>query len=174
MLRGINVSGHNPVSMPVLRDSFADMGFEDVTTYLQSGNIVFRAPGRSTAARLEKTVTAALADRLDLTVPVLVRTAAEMDHVVEANPFLTDAGDVTKLHVTFLQSVPEPTRVAALEEEDHGREQLAVDGRSVYLCCPDGYGRTRLGPAVLERRLAAVSTTRNWKSVTAIGKLLAG
>jgi uncharacterized protein (DUF1697 family) len=173
MLRGINVSGHNLVSMAALRDAFGALGLADVTTYLQSGNVVFSAPGRTTAARLEQTVAAGLQADLDLDVPVIVRSRADMAGVVVANPFVADVGDVTKLHVTFLKTTPRAKRVVELEAADFGREKLAVIGREVHLLCPDGYGRTKLGPAVLERRLDTTSTTRNWKSVTAIGKLLA-
>ena len=174
MLRGINVGGHNRVSMPDLRATFEHGGYGNVATYVQSGNVLFDAPGRQTASTLEHSVKALLQDQLGLDVPVLVRSGEELSDVMVTNPFLAEGHDPSQLHVTFLQTRPTAAATQALEARDFGAERLAVVGREVYLLCPGGYGRTKLTPPMLERALGATSTTRNWKSVLAIGALARG
>jgi uncharacterized protein (DUF1697 family) len=171
LLRGINVGPHHRVSMPDLRGAFEAAGYEDVTTYVQSGNVLFDAGGRATPARLESAIAAVLEDRLELAVPVLVRSGDEMTAVIAANPFVAAGHDRGHLHVAFLRARPPTSAVVALQGRDFGAERLAVAGREVYLLCPAGYGRTKLTPPMLERALGSPSTTRNWKSVLAIGEL---
>jgi uncharacterized protein (DUF1697 family) len=174
MLRGINVGGHNRVSMPDLRAAFEHGGYENVTTYVQSGNVVFDARDRQRPSTVEHAVQGLLNDRLGLDVPVLVRSGEELRGVVTANPFIAEGHDRSQLHVTFLQTRPTAGATRELEGRDFGAERLAVVGREVYLLCPGGYGRTKLTPLMVERALGAATTTRNWKSVLAIGELARG
>jgi uncharacterized protein (DUF1697 family) len=173
MLRGINVGGHHRVSMPDLCRVFEAMGFGAVSSYVQSGNVIFDAPGRASESRLQATIASALSRELMLDVPIIVRTASTMADVLTHNPFSSEAPP-TALHVTFLASEPAAAAVADLEAgaRRFEPERLEVRARHVYLLCPNGYGRTKLNPAFLERHLHTPSTTRNWKSVTAIHALL--
>jgi len=93
----------------------------------------------------------------------------EMEDVVAGNPFPRERGiDVTKLHVTFL-SASVPTRALKnLEALPKQSDQFYVGRREIYLYCPDGYGRTKLSNATLEKALSVVGTTRNWRTVTAL------
>jgi uncharacterized protein (DUF1697 family) len=88
--------------------------------------------------------------------------------VVAANPFLDGSADLAKLHVTFLAEAPDPERAARLEAPAGQPDELSLAGREVYLHTPDGYGRSKLSNAFLEKRLGVAATTRNWKTV---GKL---
>ena len=175
LLRGVNVAGTNKVKMDELRRLFADLGHTEVGTYLQSGNVVFAddAPGddrTGLAAGIEK----AIADRMGLTVTVLLRTRAELEKVLAANPYLDRETDPAKLPVTFLAEAPDPERAAALSIPAGETGVFTLIGREVYLHTPDGYGRTKLNNAFLERKLGVAATTRNWKSVGALHELLGG
>ena len=176
LLRGVNVAGTNKVKMDELRRLFADLGHTEVGTYLQSGNVVFAAAPADAddraglAAGIEK----AIADTLGLTVTVLLRTRPELEKVLAANPYLDRETDPAKLPVTFLAEAPDPERAAALSIPAGETGVFTLIGREVYLHTPDGYGRTKLNNAFLERKLGVAATTRNWKSVGALHELLGG
>jgi uncharacterized protein (DUF1697 family) len=173
LLRGINLGARNRIAMADLRDLFAGMGAEDVTTHLQSGNVVFRSTVGS-ASRLSGTIEGEIRSRFGLDVVVLLRTRAELGDVVAGNPLAGRGRETKHLHVTFLRDAPAPKRVRALEARDFGPDELRVLRREAYLRCPNGYGRSKLSNAYLERELGVAATTRNWKTVTTLAELAAG
>jgi uncharacterized protein (DUF1697 family) len=171
LLRSINVGGRNRVPMSDLRAMIESLGFEEVTTYVQSGNVIFTGTG--SPAVVAGALSGAMADRLGLTVPVVVRTDRQLGQVLSTSPYRSMEVDPKTLHVTFLASSPDPGAVRALEEEA-GRfapDRLQVVGDDVYLHCPGGYGETKLNNGFLERRLGVVATTRNWRTVTTLAEM---
>ncbi len=175
MLRSVNVGGRNRLSMTDLRSQVGSLGYGEVATYLQSGNVVFTAVGVSTQSVGER-IAQQLTTELGLSVPVLVRTAAELSSVVESTPYADLDADPRTVHVTFLADAPDTAAVEAMRdrEDEFGLDRFEVIGTEVHLYCPGGYGETKLNNAYLERRLGAVATTRNWKTVTALAGLAAG
>lgn len=165
MLRGINVSGQKKIEMKALKALYEATGFRDVITYIQSGNVVFSAPGISpekTARQIEE----AIAGKFGFQVPVIIRTHNEMGVLLSANPFLQEAGiDHTKLHVTFLADYPSPENLEKLHRINAGTDQFIIAGKEVYIYCPEGYGRTKLTNQLFEQKLKITATTRNWKTV---------
>ncbi|HVF20836.1 MAG TPA: DUF1697 domain-containing protein [Mycobacteriales bacterium] len=159
LLRGINVGGHAKVAMADLRTVFESLGFDDVATYIQSGNVVFGSAAPVDVRAVEQRI----ADDLGVTPDVLLRTAEEIDAVVRGNPF----ADTDGLHVTFLADTPTGTVEAPAGQPD----ELAVVGREAYVRCPDGYGRTKLNNTFLEKRLGVPATTRNWKTVVTLAEM---
>jgi uncharacterized protein (DUF1697 family) len=169
LLRGINLGARNKVSMADLRALFADLGAEDVATYVQSGNVVFRSaesPGKLTDA-LEKRIRR----DLGLDVTVLVRTQRQFAKLVAASPFADGVSDPTKLHVTFLADKPDPARARELDPTLSEPDEFRVVGQEVYLHCPNGYGRSKLSNAYFEKQLDVRATTRNWRTVTKLAEL---
>jgi uncharacterized protein (DUF1697 family) len=169
LLRGINLRRHNRIAMADLRKLVDELGGEDVQTYVQSGNVVFRS--RAAASKLEEALTRRIRDALGLDVTVLVRTAAGLAKVVSGNPFLATGADPTMLHATFLATTPARGRVRRLNDADFAPDELRVSGRTVYVHCPAGYGRSKLSNAFLEKELDVRATTRNWRTVTALAEL---
>ncbi len=169
LLRGINVGGRAKLSMADVRAAFVDMGFDDVSTYIQSGNVLFRSS--SSPATLPLAIEQALAGAFDLAVKALLRTSAQLAKVVERNPLAAGGRDPAKLHVTFLAAKPPPARVAAIDTEAFLPDELRVREREVFLHCPTGYGRSKLNNTFFERRLGVLSTTRNWNTVTTLARL---
>ncbi len=155
--------------MDDLRALYEAHGHHDVTTYVQSGNVISRSSARTTAA-VARAMRRAIADDLGLDVTVLVRTPAELRRVLEGNPFLGHGTDVTKLHVTFLAEPAAAARVTALDRDAFTPDRFAIDGREVYVHCPDGYGRTKINNAFFERKLGVAATTRNWTTVTELAE----
>jgi len=163
LLRGINVGGHRKVPMATLRDLFVDAGYDQVTTYIQSGNVVFshRSPSSD---RLRADLETRIGDAMGFEVPVMVRTKAEMADVVVRNPYPGVEG--TELHVLFLADDLPAGALDAIDSIDVERfapETLVVSGREIYLHLPDGMGRAKL-PAALGR-LDMATTARNWRTV---------
>jgi uncharacterized protein (DUF1697 family) len=169
LLRGINLGSRNRVSMPELRTLFEALGAEDVSTYVQSGNVVFRSSER--AGELEKSAAKRIAKDLGVDVTVLVRSGKQLAKLVSGNPFTTPKRDPKTLHVTFLAETPPAARVRELDPAVASPDEFRVVGQDVYLLCPNGYGRSKLSNAFFEKRLGVAATTRNWKSVTALAEL---
>jgi uncharacterized protein (DUF1697 family) len=166
LLRAVNV-GSNMLKMEHLREMLAELGFADVKTYLQSGNVLFSAKGTRAqlAARIEKRVSEATR----LPVSAILRTPAELQRIIAANPFAKEAAGTPKaVHVTFLAAKAPKTGAAEIGKLQSGADRWHVAGADIYLHCPGGYGRTKLNNTALERVLGARATTRNWRTVTAL------
>jgi uncharacterized protein (DUF1697 family) len=164
LLRGINLGARNKVSMPDLRALFESLGAEDVETYVQSGNVVFRS--RDNAGKLTESIEKRIGRDLGLSVTVLLRTRQQLAKVFAGNPFAADKREPTKLHVTFLAANPDPARVRKLDPKRAEPDEFRVVGQEVYLHCPNGYGKSKLTNAYFEEQLGVAATTRNWKTVT--------
>jgi uncharacterized protein (DUF1697 family) len=164
MLRGINVGGQKKIKMDRLREAFEALGFEQVKTYVQSGNVIFTAKSGSPLL-LSKKVEEQILKDFGFPVSVILRTSHEMGQTIRNNPFMKEKGiDLSKLHVTFLASCPDKAVVQKLDALVAGPDQFRYSGKEVYLYCPDGYGRTKLSNNALERVLSVGATTRNWRT----------
>jgi uncharacterized protein (DUF1697 family) len=174
LLRGINVGGHKAVKMDQLRNAFEALGFEDVTTYVQSGNVVFNAFTKA-SENLSKKIEEKVLREFDISVPVTVKTAGEVNDVIRNNPFLQEKGiDLSKLHVTFLSHAPEKTALKMLDVIANAPDQFRSSGKEIYLYCPNGYGVTKLSNNALEKVLSVRATTRNWKTVNRLHEMTLG
>jgi len=174
LLRSVNVGGRNRLPMADLRALVESLGFKDVTTHLQSGNVVFSGGGGAGSDRVAaRSIQDRIAADVGLAVPVLVRTGTQLAQVVRSTPYGGLGVDPKTLHVTFLDSEPGPDGVRALvgRADDFGVDRFEVIGREVHLHCPGGYGETKLSNGYLERRLGVTATTRNWRTVTALADL---
>jgi uncharacterized protein (DUF1697 family) len=169
LLRGINLGARNKVPMADLRELFAGLECRDVSTYVQSGNVIFKSS--VAAGKLSQTIEKRIRRDLGLSVTVLVRTKAQLVKVVAGNPFAADESDLTKLHVTFLADLPDRARVRELAAKQFEPDEFRVAGQEIYLHCPNGYGRSKLSNANFEKRLGVAATTRNWKTVTTLAEL---
>jgi uncharacterized protein (DUF1697 family) len=167
LLRGINLGARNKVSMSALRELLAELGAEEVRTYVQSGNAVFESGLR--AAELRKAIEDAIERELDLEVKVLLRNARQLAKVLRGNPFANR--DPATLHVTFLAERPGQARVRELDPDRSPPDEFRVVGTEVYLHCPNGYGQSKLSNAYFERGLGVAATTRNWRTVNALVEL---
>jgi uncharacterized protein (DUF1697 family) len=171
LLRGINVGKAKRVSMADLKALVEGLGYRDVRTLLNSGNVVFtaRAKPEAAAARIEK----ALAERTGVSARVTVLTAAELAAAVAENPLLQIADDPTRLLVAVVNDPAYRTRVLPLMEQDWAPERLGVGTRVAYLWCPDGILASRLSAAV-GRALGDGVTARNWATVLKLHNLVGG
>jgi uncharacterized protein (DUF1697 family) len=170
LLRGINVSGRRTVRMTHLKRTVEQLGFGNVSTYLQSGNVIFDCRGAE-AVQLGPHIEDKLSEAFGFTINVIIRTQQELEQIIDTNPLVGSADVVRdKLYVTFLADVPDKTVVSKLDITPGTDEKFAIVGKEVFLYCPNGYARTKLNNAAFEKKLRTVATTRNWKT---INKLLA-
>jgi len=172
MLRGVNVGGKQ-IKMTALSALFSDLGYDDVVTYIQSGNVVFTSSSRGADA-LTRAIEGRIMRDLRMDVRVLLRSRADLERVQRANPLLRTGADPAKLHVTFLATKPAPALVRAAGELDFGADEFRVVGREVYVHCPNGYGRTKINNKFFEKKLQAAATTRNWNTVNKLLDLAPG
>ncbi len=170
LIRGINVGGRNIIKMDRLRKAFEALGYEDVRTYVQSGNVIFKSGGRA-PENLSTKIEKMILGEFRIPVSVVVKTSEEMNQAVGLNPFLKQKGiDVSKLHITFLPRDPEKAALKALDALAVPPEQLRCSGSAIYLYCPNGYGTSKLTNNILERVLAMKATTRNWNTVNKLSE----
>lgn len=164
LLRGVNVAGRNKLGMPELVKSCEALGFAEVRSYLQSGNLIFVAQG--TAADVADALEARIAQDFGHAVQMLVLPAEELDHVLAANPL---RGEEEKHgHATFLFRHVSETRFAELALPLVDGEKAKLIGRVVILYCPHGYAKTKLNTRYFEKQLGVPATTRNLRTVRAL------
>ena len=167
MLRAVNVGGTSRIKMDALQALYESIGFKDVRTLLQSGNVVFRS-GITDRRRLVQRIVQEIERQLDLKVDVIVRTLAEIASVVERGPALSPRADSSKLLVMFLADVPDAAAQAALvkwHKASELPEMLELRGPEIFLYYPQGVGRSKLSGAVLENKLNVSGTARNWNTL---------
>ena len=178
LLRGINVGGHNRVAMADLRTVITSLGHTDVATYIQSGNVVFTSAQTNTAA-IAAVLERAIAESLSVRPTVVVLSCNELSQVVADNPY-PDETNLQCLHAVFRSEDMGADEIAAVAaavqraKEKGSRDDAKVVGRTLYLCTPDGLGRSELAAQLARSGGAlstgAVGTARNWATV---GKLVA-
>jgi uncharacterized protein (DUF1697 family) len=166
LLRGINVGGHRKVPMAQLREVLGAAGFEDVATYVQSGNVVFKAP-RATAKAIEHR----LEEVFGLKLAVVLRTRAELASVASHNPFRKSEANPKFLHVVFLDRKPAARAVERIDPDRSPGDRFSLHGRELFLDYANGAGRTKLTLDYLERRLGVRGTARNWNTVLKLVEL---
>lgn len=170
LLRSVNVAGHGRIAMNELRASFEELGYTDVMTYIQTGNVVFSA-GSKSGAKIAADIEERLAADFGESPAVILRSVPEVLRIGKASPYARRGADPARHHVTFLATAPTKAALAALELPPSRRDELVVDGKEVYVHTPDGYAETKFTGSFLERRLGVVSTTRNWNTVTKLSEL---
>lgn len=158
LLRGINLGAKRRVPMADLRELMEDLGFSDVKTVLQSGNVVFTGAKKDTQGKLQN----ALNTRFGFEVDVVIRTMAELQKVAGHDPFKGEADDLKRYFVVFLDGKP---ALGDLADEDWSPDRLAVNGSELYAWCPDGMQGSRLMKALGKPGLARTATFRNMATV---------
>lgn len=166
MLRGVNVGGHKIIKMESLRAMYESLGLRDAQTYVQSGNVVFRTTARNLAP-LAKRIESKIEQTFGFRPGVIIRSSSELREVIRRNPFAARRGiEPNKLLITFLATVPSPDVRAKMLAIRADPEELRIEGREVYGYFPNGLGRAKLAPALIERTLKTPGTGRNWNTVT--------
>lgn len=172
LLRGINVGRAKRVSMIALRSLVENLGYGEVRTLLNSGNVVFAAPKaavRDAASRIE----AALSAVVGFSARVMVLSAAELTTVIEENPLLKFADNPSRLLVAVLKNPADRSKLAPLSKQDWGKDALGLGSRAAYLWCAEGINTSALNESV-NRLLGDSVTSRNWATILKLRDMMAG
>jgi len=165
LLRGVNVGGHHKVKMDELRALYESLGFEDVQTYINSGNVLFRTAGRD-LVRLRKRIEDAIESACGFRATVILRTPSDLRGVIARNPFAARPGmDPSKLAIHFLAADPSAAAREQVRAMDAAPEELHIDGRELYMYFPNGMARPKLSLPQVEKTLQVSGTSRNWNTV---------
>jgi uncharacterized protein (DUF1697 family) len=164
LLRGINVSGQKIIKMEDLKKAFESLRYERVTTYIQSGNVVF---GSAAAAPLLRTqIENKLLKVFGYEVVVIVKTVKEIEEVVRRNPFKkVETGRGEKLYISFLEDKPAKAAAESLTAVKNDVDEIRLSGSEVYILCRKGFGKSLFSNTFIEKKLAVSATTRNWDTV---------
>jgi uncharacterized protein (DUF1697 family) len=169
----VNVGGRK-ILMSDLKSLYEGLGFKEVITYIQSGNVIFEAD-KSSGETLEKKIEKRISETFNMTVPVIIRHVEEIQNVLSINPFLKNKGiDIEKLHVTFLEKTAGEIELDNIKKYDYSPDKYIIIGREVFLYCPGGYGYSKLSNNFFENKLKVHATTRNWKTVNKLLELSSG
>ena len=152
------------IKMDALKEMYEDLHFTNIQTYIQSGNVIFQSI-QSEPKDLGQRISNKLMKKFGFEIPVIVLDTVELKEIVERNPFRSDkTKDISHLHVTFLSSNPGRIDNTPIFQKKAKDEEFAITEDTVYLYCPNGYGRTKLTNTFFENKLKIGATTRNWKT----------
>jgi uncharacterized protein (DUF1697 family) len=160
LLRAVNLAGNNKISMAALKDLLQRNGYQDVATYLQSGNVV--ASGDVKPREIEKLIEAEFGHRTD----VITRSHAELEKIVADNPFPQHAAEGSKLAVAFCDKATS----AKIDKDAYPPDEIIIKDKNIYLWFPGGMGRSKLG-VTFGKQLRVIATVRNWNSVLKLREL---
>lgn len=169
ILRGINVSGKNIIKMEALKRLFETLDFQKVTTYVQSGNVIFSS-ALADVKKIEKRITSQIEKDFGLKVPIIILTIEELRQCIEGNPLIKNR-DEAFLYFTFLAEKPIDYKKEQIRDKKAENEEIEISKRVVYLYCPNGYGKTKLTNTFLENTLKVTATTRNFKTTNKLLKI---
>tara|TARA_R110002111_G_scaffold262048_1_gene336803 strand:+ start:204 stop:743 length:540 start_codon:yes stop_codon:yes gene_type:complete len=170
LLRGINVGGKNSLPMADLRAQMEGSGFDNVHTYIQSGNIVFDSKRKSVSS-IGKFIRDRLHAECSIAVPVLVLKQSEFETAIEKSPFKKEVSDAKSVHFFFLDSKPTLDDPEKITDIQAASERWKLVDKVFYLHAPDGIGRSKLATRV-EKLLGVVATARNYRTVAELKAML--
>ncbi|GGG07629.1 hypothetical protein GCM10011323_10270 [Pontibacter amylolyticus] len=150
--------------MAQLRQVLSDAGFQQVRTWIQSGNAVLRSD--LSAKEVELRVHQLIKEHIGPDLAIVVRTGHELRQMLDNNPFLGDEYPIARVFFVSFQESPAEEKVQALLAQDFGQEKLRIDGMSAYMFIPQAFSDSKLSNNFLERKLGVAATTRNFNTIT--------
>lgn len=171
LLRGINVSGQKKIRMEQLRTSLKKNGFEDVQTYIQSGNMIVRHQGGTQGVSAQ--IHACILSEFGFDVPVLTFEPSDWEKIYSHNPYLSKNIDEKGLYFVFLYDAPSAEKMANLARESFPNEEFTLTPNCIYLNCHQGYGNAKCTNNFFEQRLQVRATTRNLRTVQTLARMAA-
>ena len=169
ILRGINVGGKRKILMADLKALCQKLGWTNVVTYIQSGNLIFDSEKQN--SQLENTLEKAISSRYGFDVPVIIRNTDELQTSIGNNSFAAGDTDITKLHLTFLKEKPSKENVEKIKTYNYEPDKFEIEEKHVFIYCAGKYHQTKLTNNFFENKLKVGATTRNWKTVLKLQQL---
>ena len=169
LLRGINVGGKRKILMADLKELYKKLGYKNIVTYIQSGNVIFEAKEKD-QSKIEAKIYKAIQKAYGFEVPIVVRSVEEIEEIISNNPF-TKKTAIESLHLTFLKEIPSEENLEKIATYDYSPDQFKIVGKNVFLYCEGKYHKTKLSNTFFEKKLKVGTTTRNWKTVNKLLEL---
>ncbi len=169
ILRGINVGGKRKILMADLKAMCQKLGWKNVVTYIQSGNLIFESSQQNT--ELENVLENAIKEKFGFEVPVIVRRLNELQALIDNNPFYNHDADVNQLHLTFLKESPTAENTDKTLSYNYEPDKFEIDNKAVFIFCAGKYHQSKLTNNFFEKSLKVGATTRNWKTVLKLQEL---
>ncbi len=169
ILRGINVGGKRKILMNDLKSLCEIVGLQNVKTYIQSGNLIFKSNKQN--AKIEIDLEKGIAEKFGFDVPVIVRSKKELETVINTNPFLGENADSKQLHVTFLKEKPNHENIQHTLTYNCEPDKFKMGEKEVFIMCTGKYHASKLTNGFFEKKLNTGATTRNWKTVLKLYEL---
>jgi len=172
LFRAINVGGQRKVKMAELKELHESLGLENVFTYIQSGNVVFSSEEED-VERLRRQIEDNFEQKFGFHSDVFVRSSAELGEIIQHNPFQNQPDKAPNwIVVMFLGTRPADAAQKNLLETYVGPEEIFVNGKELHVYYPDGIGRSKLMPGLIEKKLKTVGTARNWNTILKLQELM--
>ena len=172
ILRGINVGGKRKILMADLRELYESLDFENVITYIQSGNVIFESKKKNANTTFTKKITQAIFDKYGFEVPVIIRSVEEIKSIVENHPFEKKEGaQIENLCLTFLSEIPSDENLEKINTYDYSPDLFQIIEDNVFLFIQGKYHQSKLTNNFFEKKLKVSATTRNWKTVNKLLEL---
>ena len=172
ILRGINVGGKRKILMADLKVLFAGLGFRNISTYIQSGNVLFESDEALDELSFAEKIEAAILEQYGFEVPVMVFSGEYLKSAIAVNPYVDGSEDITKLHCTFLKEEPDSDNLKKIDSVDSGDDRCTIIGKCAFICCEGKYHQSKLSNTFFEKKLKVAATTRNWKTVLKLVELV--
>lgn len=169
ILRGINVGGKRKILMADLKSMCEKLGLKNVTTYIQSGNLIFDSDKPN--SELENDLEKAITKNFGFDVPVIVRTEKELENSINNNPFFDKEADIKQLHLTFLKEKPNKENLEKTLTFNYEPDKFKIEDKDTFIFCAGKYHESKLTNNFFEKQLKVGATTRNWKTVMKLSEL---
>ena len=164
MLRGVNVSGYNVIKMNEFYKLYSDLGYSNIKTYIQSGNIIFQTVN-TLPTYLEKIISEKIKEMFGLNINVFVFETDEYKRIIDNNPFISEqTKDIACQYISFLSSEPLVENLEKIRQKLSTNEELIIHGKTLYLYYPNGYSNSKINNNIIETKLNVISSTRNWRT----------
>jgi uncharacterized protein (DUF1697 family) len=171
-LRGINVSGKNKILMSELSKVFLSLDFSDIMTYVQSGNVIFNSEETENSL-IKNKIESAIKSEFGYDILVIIKSQNELIEIYKSNPFINESNNnIEKLYITFLETIPENSLVNKFLQADFSPDKFLINGNVIYLNYADKYSDSKLITNFWESKLKVKASSRNWKTISSIFKLI--
>jgi uncharacterized protein (DUF1697 family) len=169
------MAGHNKIKMTYLAALYKKLGFKDVVTYIQSGNVVFSNKGDLHVPDIKSKIENSIQKKFNYEIPVLIRSVDEIKNIISINPFKTEKDfDPAKLAVVFLTDKPTDNQIMKVININYPPDKFKIIGKEIFIYCPNGFGKTKLYSNFFENKMKVKGTARNWKTITTILEIAEG
>ena len=168
-LRGVNMTGHNSIKMADLSKLYCQIGFCENKTYIQSGNVIFKASIEANRNEIASRITQGILQNFGYNIPIMIRDLDDLKHVKASNPYLgLKDFDPLKMAVIFLLHPPTEVAKEKMKNISYPPDQYYISDNEILTYCPNGFGKTKLYTNFFENKMGVIGTARNWKTVTTI------